>query len=83
MQTHVVYGGLNRKQAFHPDHTAIFPFPHASVSLTTPAGRTRLHSLTLSDLDGRFVVDGCGAHSLFNLSGHGQEGLFDIRGVFR
>ena len=60
-----------------------FPYPHASVSLTTPAGRTRLHSLTLSDLDGGFIVDGCGPHPLFDLSSHGQEGLFDIRGVLR
>lgn len=40
------------------------------------------YSLALADLDAGFrVVGSCGAHALLDLSGHGQEGLFDIAGV--
>jgi hypothetical protein len=37
--------------------------------------------LALADLNCGLVVDGGGAHSLLDLSGHGQEGLFDVRGI--
>jgi len=49
-----------------------------STRLATAARGSRLHALALADLDGRLVVDGRGSHTLFDLSGHGQESLLDI-----
>ncbi len=45
---------------------------------TAAVVRTRLNALTLTDLDGGLVIDGGVAHALLDLSGHGQEGLFDV-----
>ena len=36
--------------------------------------------MTLADLDGGLVVDGGVAHALFDLAGHGKEGLLDVAG---
>lgn len=47
-------------------------------SLTTPIGRTGLNPLTLSDLDGGFVVDRRIPHPFLDLTRHGQKGLFDV-----
>jgi hypothetical protein len=37
-----------------------------------------LHALTLTDLDCWFVVDCSSSHAFLDLSGHGQECLFDV-----
>ena len=37
-----------------------------------------MHSLALADLDGGLVVHRGSAHTLLDLPGHGQEGLFDV-----
>lgn len=46
--------------------------------LTAAARGARLNALTLSDLHGGLVVDGGSSHTLFDLSSHGQECLFDV-----
>lgn len=37
--------------------------------------------MPLTNLYRGLVVDGRSAHSLFDLTRHGEEGLFDVRGV--
>ena len=51
------------------------------AKLAAATGRSRLHSLPLSDLNSGLVVDGGGSHAFLDLAGHGQKGLFDIGGV--
>ena len=52
-------------------------------ALTTPTGRTRLHSLALSNLHCRLVVR-CGRpHPLFNLASHCQESLLNVARILR
>jgi len=46
--------------------------------LAAAASRPALYTLALSDRYCRLVVDGCGAHALLDLAGHGQEGLLDV-----
>lgn len=52
-----------------------------STFLAAPTSTARLHTLTLSDLHRRLVVDGRVAHALLDLACHGQEGLLDVAGV--
>ena len=52
------------------------------TKLAAATGRSRLHSLTLPDINSGLVVDGGGSHAFLDLAGHGQKGLFDIGGVF-
>ena len=40
-----------------------------------------MNALTLADLHGGLVVDGSSSHTLFDLSGHSQECLFDVGGA--
>lgn len=47
-------------------------------SLTAAAGTAALDGATLTNLDGRLVVDGSVAHALLDLAGHGQEGLLNV-----
>jgi hypothetical protein len=47
-------------------------------SLTAATGAAALDSATLTNLDGRLVVDGGVAHAFLDLAGHGQEGLLDV-----
>ena len=47
-------------------------------SLTAATGAAALDCATLTDLDGRLVVDGGVSHALLDLAGHGQEGLLDV-----
>jgi hypothetical protein len=54
---------------------------HDSPYLTASARRPALDALSLPDGDCRLVVDGVRAHALLDLSGHGQESLFDVRGA--
>ena len=49
--------------------------------LATPTRGARLHALTLSHLNCGFIIHGSGSHPFFNLSSHGKEGLFNIRGI--
>lgn len=49
-----------------------------SSRLTAAASGPGLDALALADLDGGLVVDGRSAHSLLDLSGHGQESLLDV-----
>ena len=51
------------------------------TKLAAATGRSRLHSLALSDINSGLVVDGGGSHAFLDLAGHGQKGLFDIGGV--
>jgi hypothetical protein len=51
--------------------------------LTTASSRARLDALALTDLDCWLVVDGGCSHTFLDLSGHGEEGLFDVGGVLR
>ena len=37
--------------------------------------------MALADLHGGFIVNGSCAHALLDLSGHGQEGLFDVGSI--
>ena len=53
----------------------------SNIPLTAAACRARLHALSLSDLHCRFIIDSCGTHPLLDLSGHGQKGLFNVRGI--
>lgn len=50
----------------------------SSSHLAATASGTRLHSLSLADLHGGFVVNGGCAHALLDLPGHGQESLLDV-----
>ena len=52
-----------------------------STRLAAAASRSRLHALSATNLYRRLVVCGCRAHPLFDLAGHGQEGLLNIAGV--
>lgn len=49
--------------------------------LTASACGTRLNALSLPNLYCRFVIDSRGAHTFFDLSGHSQEGLLNVRGI--
>ena len=60
---------------------SVRPIIEIQWRLTAPPGRARLHTLSLADLYCGLVIDGGGAHSLFDLASHCQKGLFDIRGV--
>lgn len=51
------------------------------LHLTASTRSSCLYALTLTDLNRGFVVDRRSAHSLLDLSGHGQEGLLDIRRI--
>ncbi len=51
------------------------------IRLTTATTGSRLDTLSLTNLHSRLVVYGRGAHALLDLSGHRQEGLFDIRRI--
>jgi hypothetical protein len=49
--------------------------------LAAASGRAGLNTLTLANLYCRLVVDSSGTHTFLNLSRHGQECLFDVRGI--
>ena len=49
-----------------------------SSHLAAASGRSRLHALTLANLNCRFVVHCCCSHSFLNLPGHGQECLLNV-----
>lgn len=49
--------------------------------LAATAGGARLDSLALANLDRGLVVDCSGTHPFLDLSGHGQECLFDVGGT--
>ena len=53
----------------------------AMKNLAAASSRAGLDSLALTNLDGGLVVNSSGPHPLFDLSGHGQESLFDVGGV--
>lgn len=61
----------------------VVPFVHSTRgnSLTAATSRSLVYPLSLSNLYCRLVVRSCGTHSLLDLTGHGQEGLFDIAGI--
>jgi hypothetical protein len=40
-----------------------------------------LNSLALTDLYRRLVVGSCSSHPFLNLSGHGEEGLLNVRSI--
>lgn len=46
--------------------------------LTAATGAAALDGATLTNLDGRLVVDSGVAHALLDLASHGQEGLLDV-----
>jgi len=68
-------------------HSPPSPFHHFSETekvhshLTAASGGTGLHTLTLTHAHRRLVVDGSRAHTLLDLSRHGEESLLDVRGV--
>lgn len=51
--------------------------------LAAAAAGAALHALALSDGHCGLIVDGCGAHALLDLAGHGQESLLDVGGALR
>ena len=59
----------------------IFAVKIVSQCLAASTGGSRLHTLTLADLNGRFVVDRRSAHSFLDLTSHRQESLLDIGSI--
>lgn len=59
------------------------PFVHSTerYCLTASTSRSLIYPLSLSDLYRWLIIRSCGTHSLLDLAGHGQEGLFDVAGV--
>lgn len=53
----------------------------SKAHLAAATGRSRLHTLALTDLHGGLVVHSGGAHAFFDLAGHGEESLLDVRSV--
>jgi hypothetical protein len=52
------------------------------MHLAAAVVRRRANTLALTDLHARLGVVGCGsAHTLLDLTGHGQESLLDVAGV--
>lgn len=69
---------LGPKLSYLDLHNTVFASNKSANDLATSASRARLHTLSLSDLNCRLVIDGRRSHALLDLPSHGQESLLDV-----